>query len=188
MDLALAQSQLYASSISGLRPREWNPELVKRALSGGEPTWLSQWFAYSWYADTGGIREAADALEWILEQPLPRVDHAIWKYEAAWFEVFSRGDLEAARERLKVAERCPSDPDTESSAWKARAAIAAAECRFEDAIGAVRQAVDTLKMPLDDGLRKGIREDLDWVLTCASKRQPLTAAPRSRAVSPRDPA
>jgi hypothetical protein len=160
----LSQWLLWGSSVSGLRPREWNPDLVERAL-GGQPTPLSRWLEYNWHADNGHIREAAKAIEWWLNQKIPQVDLALWWYEAAWIEAFSSGDLAAAKERLNVAERFPHDERLDCSAWKAHAVIAACEGRRADAASAAANAEQAIRHEnLDEGLAKGIREDLRAVL------------------------
>jgi hypothetical protein len=45
-DRTLSQWLLWGSSVSGLRPREWNPDLVEKALSG-QPTPISRWLEYN---------------------------------------------------------------------------------------------------------------------------------------------
>jgi hypothetical protein len=160
----LSQWLLWGSSVSGLRPREWNPDLVERAL-GGPPTPLSRWLEYNWHADNGHVREAAKAIEWWLNQKIPQVDLALWWYEAAWFEAFSSGDHAAAKERLNIAEQFPQDERLDCSAWKARAVIAACEGRRADAASAAANAEQAIRHEnLDEGLAKGIREDLRSVL------------------------
>ena len=163
-DRNLSQWLLWGSSVSGLRPREWSPELVERSL-GGQPTPLSRWLEYNWHADSGHIREAETAIEWWLNQKIPQVDLAIWWYEAAWLEAFSIGNLAAAKERFNIAERFPCDQRLDCSAWKARAVIAAFEGRLEDAAYAAAKAEHAIRhMTLDEGLAKGIKEDLHALL------------------------
>ena len=160
----LSQWLLWGSSVSGLRPREWNPDLVERAL-GGRPTPLSRWLEYNWHADRGHIREAEKTIEWWLSQRIPQVDLAMWWYEAAWFEVFSIGNLTAAKERLSVAENFPCDERLECWAWKARAAIAVCEGRPSDAADAAAQAEKAIRrLTFDEGLANGIKEDLRALL------------------------
>ena len=105
------------------------------------------------------------AIEWWLNQSVPLVDVAVWWYEAAWFEAFSKGNLAAAKERLNVAEGFPRDERVDCSAWKARAVIAACEGRQADAECAAAKAEDAIRhLTLDEGLAKGIKEDLLTVL------------------------
>jgi hypothetical protein len=171
-DTELACWLLKASSIGGLRPKEWNPSLVKIALSGSTPNAQSRWLEYNWYADTKQLPEAAAVLEWWLQQDLSRVERAIWWYEAAWFEAFSMSNLAAARERLKIGESFGSDKVLECSAWKARAAIAAGEGRCTEAANAAHRAQDAIShLPLDRGLTKGIREDLSELLAADDTAQ-----------------
>jgi len=160
-DRQLAFWLLRASSIGGLRPREWSPALVKLALLGSGPDALSKTFEYNWYADTKQFTEAAAAVEWWLHQSMPRETRAIWWHEAAWFEAFSMSNLPTALERLTVAESLGGGKLVECSAWKARAAIAACDGRYADALSAADRANQAVSLLiLDAGLAKGIRGDL----------------------------
>jgi hypothetical protein len=173
-DRSIAAWLLKASSIAGLRPREWNPELVKRAFGGTAVSREAKWLEYNWYADTGQLHEAAALIEWWLQQDqISRVEKAIWWYEAAWFEAFSVGNLARARERFQAAEAFKGDGGAECSEWKARAAIAAGEGRIADTAYAADRARQVLRhLPIDEGLDKGIREDLSTLLESAQVRQP----------------
>lgn len=160
----LSQWLLWGSSVGGLRPREWNPDLVERALRG-RPTPLSRWLEYNWHADKGHIREAETAIAGWLNQKIPPVDLARWWYEAAWFEAFSVGNLAAATERLNIAEGFPGDKKLDCSAWKARAVLAVCEGRRADAAHAAAKAEQAMAhLSFDEGLQKGIEEDLREIL------------------------
>jgi hypothetical protein len=118
-------------------------------------------FEYNWYADTKQFTEAAAVIEWWLQQSMPQETRAIWWYEAAWFEAFSLSNLARARERLTIAEGLGGGKPVECSAWKARAAIAACEGRFADALSAADRANQAVSLLMRDlGLAEGIREDL----------------------------
>jgi hypothetical protein len=120
---------------------------------------------YNWHADSGRVGEAAAALDWWLEQSVPRPMQAIWSYEAVWFEVFSRNDLAAARERLRTAARFRDETGAAVAIWKAEAAIAAAEGRPADAAAAAHETEQALRRaPIDSGLARAIREDLAVLL------------------------
>ena len=74
---------------------------------------------------------------------------------------FSSGYYAAAKERLNLAEQFPQDERLDGSAWKAHAAIAACESRRADAASAAANAAQAIRHEhLDEGLAKGIREDL----------------------------
>ena len=166
--ILITQLVLEASSAGGLRQREWDPELVKRALDVRGATPASRWLEYNWYTDTGQFQEAETALEWWLRQPMARADQAMWRYEAAWFEALSKNNLTAAREHLKSAEDLRVDGQVAFSAWKARAAIAARESRFTDAAFAASQAERAAcRSVFDLGIAKGTSEDLHQLLSPA---------------------
>jgi len=172
-DQLLAQWLLKASSVGGLRPREWNQELVSRALGGANDSHASEttrWLEYNWYADRGQVREAGEIIEWWLKQRTSPVEQALWWYEAAWFEAFSKGDVAGARERLRVADDFGVEKEVECSAWKARAAIAAREGRFTDASYAANRAQLALRDEVEDkGITKGVIADLHELLERAGQ-------------------
>ncbi len=172
----MARWLLRASSIGGLRPREWNQALVRIVLSDPTPNAASRRLKYNWYADTKQLSEAAAVLEWWLRQDLSPIEKAIWWYEASWFEAFSMSNPSAARERFKVAESFSGGRHVECAAWKARAAVAAREGRFSDAADSANRAQRALSyLPLDKGIAKAIMEDLSAILEAESMSKAIEA-------------
>ena len=102
---------LVTASHGGLRPREWDTNLMER-LSGpadGSPDGrAAQALRYNWLIDSRRLDEAEAALQEVLSQELPNETAGIWYLEAAWFEAKYRGDLEEARRWLGTASSAKS--------------------------------------------------------------------------------
>jgi hypothetical protein len=160
---------LGAASAQGARPRELDPELILRVTSVSDESLdalSAVRFHYNWALDSGRTAEAAEVLCRIVEnrQKWPEPLRPVWLCEAAWFEAAFRKDVAAAQ---KWRDH-PENRKTRLSAgarWKAEAAIAALEGRFEEADSAAREALKELDRSPDLGVVKAIRESLARITT-----------------------
>lgn len=162
------------------RPREWDPALLSVALDGldsGEAMdskvrSVLLWLRYNWCADTGRVSDAGDAIESLISGGATKSDRWNAQWEAVWFEIFSNDNPAGGRRRLEIAEALPEKGGSALMIWKARAAVAAAEGRSEEARDAAARVVAELeKKPLESaGLEKAIRDDLTELLERFTKR------------------
>ncbi len=169
--LRLAAMWSLTCATSRLRPRQWDPGLVSLALNdsvsirqpGIEST--VHWLSYNWCADTGRTACASDSLGWLLSERATETDRRFAFWEAVWFEVFSNNNVSAARERLEMAEQFAGDIPAFMT-WKARAAIAAAEGRHEEANNFAAKAVSSIESEstISPGLSQAIEDDLNELL------------------------
>ena len=160
------------TSCEWVRPREWNREMVELAIEALSDSTVPlevelavQWARYQWYADTGGVDKAGEAIEWILRQNLPRHDRLTWEWEFVWFHAFSGRSADSARERARIAEGLMPSRLTYGESrevWKCRAAIAACEGRIEEARNAAAKAVSFARSDKSyaAGLLKALEFDL----------------------------
>ncbi len=137
---------LVTASHGGLRPREWDINLMAR-LSGptdGSPDGrAAQALLYNWLIDSRRIDEAEAALRQVLSQKLPVETAGIWYLEAAWFEAKCRGDLEAASRWLEAGLSAKSrGASYRCGLAKAKAAISVLE---KDWPAAQAAALETLR-------------------------------------------
>ena len=168
--------QLYAikslvASCDWLRPREWDHSLVQIALDEPADLGLPQevdrlvhWVRYQWYADTGNVERAGEALEWTLRQDLSPAHRLGWAWDAVWFQAFSLRDAAGARAMQGVAQQLTPAVLSGSESigvWKSKAGIAACEGRIDDASEAASNAVSFAKSDKSyAGLAKALEDDL----------------------------
>jgi hypothetical protein len=177
----LAINSLLSSS-DEFHPREWDAGLVELALD--ESVKINRPFAvdplllyirYQRFADTGAVDPARDALAEILRQPLSKAERFIWQWEAVWFEAFSAGNVEAAREmELRSEQQAPVA--TGAQVWKAKAAIAARQGRMKEAREAANKALSCCQGEpgYTAALIRALREDLDELLAGPTPLHPLS--------------
>jgi hypothetical protein len=106
---------LFASSCGGGRPREWDPEMVRRATLADGGSWealAGQAFRYNWLLDTGQHDEAEKALESILARKLSASRKRAWSLEAACFfaRIRRNPDGRAAGSGPRAAPSVPRVP------------------------------------------------------------------------------
>jgi hypothetical protein len=155
---------LSAASAQGARPRELDPDLILRVTSISDESIDALYaarFHYNWALDSGHTAEAAEVLCRIVEnrKQLAEPLRPVWLCEAAWFEAVIRKDSAAAQKWMDNPENRKTRFSA-ASRWKAQAAIAALEGRFEEAESAAREALKELDRSPDLGVVKAIRETL----------------------------
>ncbi|QDV36129.1 hypothetical protein [Tautonia plasticadhaerens] len=156
---------LVAESASGIRPRDWDPGLVSRAVSVPDGSLLdavAEQLAYSWALDRGDLTLARDHLARSLslaDRLPPSVRPAI-ELEAAAFEAAIRADAAACRRWLDRAG-VPGGLVPRHLRPTAEAALAVAEGRFEDAPTHIEAARDALSRTSDPGSIPVARDRLD---------------------------
>jgi hypothetical protein len=120
-----------AASHGGLRPREWDANLVERLsvpLDGSPDSRVAQAIRYNWLVDSRRIGEAEIALQQVLSPDMPDEAAAIWYLEAAWFEAKYKGDLASARRWLETTMRANTrNASYRCALAKAKVAISALE-------------------------------------------------------------
>lgn len=162
-------SLLGAASIQGARPRELDPELIFRVTNVSDESLDALHaadFHYNWALDSGRTAEAAEILCRIVEnrQQWPEPLRPLWLCEAAWFEAVFRKDLAAAQQWMDHPENRKNRLSA-GARWKAQAAIAALEGRFEEAESAAREALKELDRSYDVGVVTALRESLARITT-----------------------
>jgi hypothetical protein len=168
---------LAGASMEGTRPRDLDPELIRQVTTIQDESpdaFAATAFAYNWAVDSGRLDEAAGLLRRTLEerQRRPEPARAVWLCEAAWFEAVFRQDLCGAKHWMEHPENRESRFSA-GARWKAQAAIAALEGRFDEAESAARNALKELEHSPDQGVVKAIRETLARI----TARPPQNARP-----------
>ncbi|HEU4455732.1 MAG TPA: hypothetical protein VFR81_21895 [Longimicrobium sp.] len=145
---------LGAVSAAGLRPRDWDPGVVRTALSvadGGFDEALARLLAYRHALDSGRPAEAGEHLRraLVLAPATPAPFRPVLQLEAAFFEAAHRGDPGAARRRLDGAAASPmAEP---ALRLRAEAAVLAAEGEGARAADLASRARAALAASLDRG-------------------------------------
>jgi hypothetical protein len=140
-----AMLALTAASVGGVRPRDWDRDLLERAACFGDQSTVDAsafLLLHEFHLDRGEIDEAREGLERALDlwSELPSLMHASLAVTAAYFEA-RHGDLATARRWLEEAK----GPLVED--WQLRlaeAAVAAAEGRPDAARERVGAGLEAL--------------------------------------------
>ena len=152
-----------ASSVKGLAPREWDPELLSKieGPADGSPDALSaQGCRYNWLLDTGQVEEAGKVLHLILSLDLHDVARAGWWLEAAWFEARFRSDSSNARAYFAGVPVELKGGANQCELYKAQAAIAFLEQRWDDLDAALEAALKGCEAMDELGMARANRDDL----------------------------
>jgi len=158
---------LLAKSMRGQRPRDWDPELVRRAathLDYSPDSMSGQVLRYNWLHDSRQLEEAGPLAEWIAGRIQSREGQQAWQFEVAWFKARHRADLPAARQWFDRAGGPGRSPAIRCAYFKAKAAIDLAEQRWLDAAAAARAvAIESDKISLV-GVASAIRDEAEELL------------------------
>lgn len=163
-DPELALLALSAQSVAGIRPRDWDPELVRRAAGTGgshnaHP--IATLLAYRHALDQGDVAGAGRHLQDALRSrhaaaPLYRPGLSL---EAAWYEAVYRRDAAAARAWYARMEA--TGPVEAYAKPRADAAIHLAERDLAAARRSAERARALLGQSVDTGSALAMTEDLD---------------------------
>lgn len=156
---------LIAESASGIRPRDWDPGLVSRAVSVPDGSLLdavAEQLAYTSALDRGDLPLARDRLvrSLSLADRLPPSVRPAIELEAATFEAAIRADAPASRRWLDRAGN-PGGLVPRHLRPVAEAALAVAEGRFDDAPPFIEAARDALSRSNDPGSIPFVGDRLD---------------------------
>jgi Peptidase family M50 len=158
---------LATSSISGVEPRYWNPELVA-LLPGPDDGSLqhrrARVFQYNYLIGSDRAMEAGRILRWLVEQDLPPLIRTSLQFEAAWFAARFDRNLEIAQAWFKEASRGGVDPSLAIAAAKARAGIAFLRQDWPNAETAAHEAIKECARTMDWGLAIVIEDRMKALL------------------------
>ena len=156
---------LAAASMSGVRPRDLNTDLVKLLpgpLDGSVDSWTAQLIRYNWLIDHGSVDEAKTVLATVLEEKLPPATKDALQVLAAWLEAYFFKDLAQARCRLAASPvRSDGGEDYQCTLAAARGAVALLEGRWKDAELSTAEALRRCERIADSGAAKVTREALE---------------------------
>ncbi len=159
---------LIGASRSGIRPRDFNPELVA-ALPGpadASPDWIgASLIRYNVLIDTNRIEEAREALLAVLNADIHPQLREMLALQAAWFEAKFRHDLDAARKWMPAKLSKRSDPPYRNTLLRAQAGIAFLEGRLDDAGKLARESLEVGKRIDDIAAATQIRERTEELLS-----------------------
>ena len=158
---------LVADAMRGRRPRDWDPDLIRRASDPMDDTLDSvsgQALRYNWLHDTRRLEEAGPLVEWIAARMPSKEARMVWRLEAAWFQARHRGDLIAARQWFDHLAKPGKAPNVRCAYFKAKAAIACAEEQWADAAAAAREVVKESNKLTVIGIAEAIRDEAEAVL------------------------
>jgi hypothetical protein len=148
---ALALSSL---SLTGVRPRDWDPDLVSRACVDGDDPVLNlagEHLRWAWQLDRDEVAEARAAMRRLLNgiDHLPIEIGSTALLDAAWFTAWHEGDPASARLHLERATSTLLTPAHERPL--AEAAIALREGDATSALARLDDAERLLPKAMDRG-------------------------------------
>ena len=155
---------LGSASFSGVRPRDWNADLVKLLpgpLDGSPDSWMAQLLRYNWLIDRGQVAEAGAVLQSILNDNLPPQLKETLQLQASWFQARFRANLPEARRWMDLSPiRKRREAGYRCTLLRAQAAIAFLEQRWTDAATAAAEALRQRTRLDDAGAAKVISEGI----------------------------
>jgi hypothetical protein len=158
---------LLAHSVQGQRPREWDPDLVRRAayaLDDNPDLTIGQALRYNWLHDTRQLEEAGPLVEWIAGRIHTGEGQAVWQLEAAWFQARYCANLLAARQWFDRVAGPGKSPASRCAYFKAKAAIDLAEQRCAHAEASAHQVLREAEKLTHAGIATAIRDEAERVL------------------------
>lgn len=164
VDQEFAAIALSALSLTGVRPRDWDPQLVARAArDAGDPllALAGRHLAWAWHLDHGRVEEARGALGQVLAEldtVPPELAASAWR-DAAWFTAWHDHDPARARELLALATSTLLASPHERPL--AEAAIALREGRTAEAATWLDRAEQLLPQAMDRGQAIVARERVE---------------------------
>lgn len=170
----IGQLAVAAASYSGIRPRDWDPELVNLALacSDGSATEVAgKLVAYYHSIDRNDVERAEAYIRRVtaLHEQYPLHNRAVIYLEAAFYEAFYRADPEAARGWL---ERAGDGLLLESySRLIVEAAIHLAEGAFGWALVTAQTAEAALPTASDSGMMQSARDLVERLIQKAEAHE-----------------
>ncbi|MBC8163730.1 MAG: hypothetical protein H7Z42_21185 [Roseiflexaceae bacterium] len=167
VDRYLANLALVASSLGGVRPRDWNPSLVEHAQAVPDDTIdhrSAQLMAYSHTLDQGDIQQAGTLLDDILanldDWPAPFRPSVL--LEAAYYAARHRQQPLQARQQLDQATS--GTLVAPSTRLSAEATVLLAEGRAAEAAAKAEAGIRALNRAIDAGSALVERERLEAVI------------------------
>lgn len=154
---------LTASSLTGIRPRNWQPQQVALVASYDETTPTTATIAALLYAralDVGDLPEARAQLQRTLDlnHLLPAVARSAAYFEAAFFEAWFRKDLAQAEQFMPKTDKDGlGEPQTR---LMAQAAVSLLHQDFSKAQTLLDQAEAALAKTIDPGTAHLTREQI----------------------------
>ncbi|MBX3737497.1 MAG: hypothetical protein KF715_12440 [Candidatus Didemnitutus sp.] len=146
-DQETALMALTATSLAGVRPADFDPALVERALvlrDGSIFDLYAHFTAYAHAADLGEMARAQAHLDYVLagEAKLLPLLREMARAEYAWLLATQTGDAAVARAWIATAGRLDFDPATR---LRAEAAVLLAEGRRREAAATAREGLAALE-------------------------------------------
>lgn len=161
-----AIAALSGMSMAGVRPRDWDGEMIGKSLSPADGSFDdagASSLAHCHALDRGEVDEAEALLERALAaENVPEVLRSQILLEAAFLRAHLRDDPDGARALL--AEAKPRKVMEKSLPLRAEAAISLAEGDVEGAGAKAREGLEALRASLDAGAAKLKREWLEGFL------------------------
>lgn len=158
---------LFANSMRGQRPREWDPDLVRRAscdLDDHPDSISGQAFRYNWLHDTRQLEAAGPLAEWIAERVQSKESQEAWRLEVAWLQARHYGNLLAARQWFNRVAGPGKGSAARCAYFKAKAAIDLAEHRWDDAGSSAGEVVRESGKLAGAGIATAIRDEAEAIL------------------------
>jgi hypothetical protein len=174
-----AAMALLAASFEGLRPRNWDPDLIRRAsepLDDSSDALGAQHLRYNWLQDTGQLEEARSVLVWLLSHSLPKAAETSLRMETIWLEARYFGNLDGARATLDREGNPGKNPAVRCTYFKAKSAVHLLESNWLEAEVAAAEALRACDEVENAGVAIAIREEVEGVLSDVRSAK-LAAAP-----------
>jgi hypothetical protein len=154
VDQEFAALALSSLSLTGVRPREWDAELVSRACVDGEDpvlTLAGEHLRWAWHLDRGEVADARAAMRRLLDgiDRLPLEIGSTVLLDAAWFTAWHDGDPASAR--LHFARATSTLLTSPHERPLAEAAIALREGKAANAQARFDEAERLLPKSMDRG-------------------------------------
>lgn len=155
-----AQQMTVAAAVSGIRPRDWNPDLIEMGLGPEDGTLEARTgraLRYSYLIDQGRIDEAEQELVWLLHEPCPDAAVTTWQLQVVWFAAAFQGDPATARKWFDQPTPHKANP---CERLMAEAALAFVEQRRSDSTRLTAEAIRACEQITDRGSAQAIHEKL----------------------------
>src|SRR5579862_514748 len=157
---------LAAESFEGLRPRDWDADLVRRVSGNLDATSAArtgQAIRYNWLHDTRQLDEAAKVLEWLEAQESSKGAAMIWQLERVWFDARHRRNLADARACFDRQGDLGKSPAVRCAYFKAKAAVHLLERDWDNAESAVAEVLRACDDVDELGAAAAIRAEVEQV-------------------------
>ncbi len=157
-----ALQAIASASLAGVRPREWNADLIELACGpddGSADGREGRALRYSWLLDNGRVAEAEEQLVWLLEQRWPGGAAPVLLWEAVSFAAMFGEDARTSRRWFDaVSAAVPRSRD--SGYQVAAASLACVEQRWDDARRLIPAARHACAKIADRGTAAAIEDAL----------------------------